>query len=308
LEFQTGRFSSRNNHAHLNGKSSDGQSLSADTSASSRVLNAITASNPTGGDMTQTQAIRQDTQGNPLARVVALLYGLVAYLVFFATFLYAIGFVSGLMVPKSINTGTVAPTIEAVVVNILLMSLFAVQHSVMARRQFKNWWTKFVPKPVERSTYVLFASLALVLLFWLWRPIPTMIWQVTDSRISMAIVGLSFVGWLIVLTSTFLINHFELFGLHQVANNLAGHPMPAPRFRTPLYYKFVRHPIYLGFIIAFWATPSMTAGHMFFAAVTTAYIIVGILLEERDLVDLFGDDYRRYKDRVSMLLPWRKSA
>jgi protein-S-isoprenylcysteine O-methyltransferase Ste14 len=268
----------------------------------------MTASNPTGGDMTQTQAIRQDTQGNPLARVVALLYGLVAYLVFFATFLYAVGFVSGLMVPKSINTGTVVPTIEAVVVNILLMSLFAVQHSVMARRQFKAWWTKFVPKPVERSTYVLFASLALVLLFWLWRPIPTMIWQVTDSRISMAIVGLSFVGWLIVLTSTFLINHFELFGLHQVANNLAGHPMPAPRFRTPLYYKFVRHPIYLGFIIAFWATPSMTAGHMLFAAVTTAYIIVGILLEERDLVDLFGDDYRRYKDRVSMLLPWRKSA
>jgi protein-S-isoprenylcysteine O-methyltransferase Ste14 len=268
----------------------------------------MTASNPTGGDMTQTQAIRQDTQGNPLARVVALLYGLVAYLVFFATFLYAVGFVSGLMVPKSINTGTVVPTIEAVVLNILLMSLFAVQHSVMARRQFKAWWTKFVPKPVERSTYVLFASLALVLLFWLWRPIPTMIWQVTDSRISMAIVGLSFVGWLIVLTSTFLINHFELFGLHQVANNLAGHPMPAPRFRTPLYYKFVRHPIYLGFIIAFWATPSMTAGHMLFAAVTTAYIIVGILLEERDLVDLFGDDYRRYKDRVSMLLPWRKSA
>jgi methanethiol S-methyltransferase len=268
----------------------------------------MTASNPTGGDMTQTQAIRQDTQGNPLARVVALLYGLVAYLVFFATFLYAVGFVSGLMVPKSINTGTVVPTIEAVVVNILLMSLFAMQHSVMARRQFKAWWTKFVPKSVERSTYVLFASLALVLLFWLWRPISTVIWQVTDSRISMAIVGLSFVGWLIVLTSTFLINHFELFGLHQVANNLAGHPMPAPRFRTPLYYKFVRHPIYLGFIIAFWATPSMTAGHMLFAAVTTAYIIVGILLEERDLVDLFGDDYRRYKDRVSMLLPWRKSA
>jgi len=197
---------------------------------------------------------------------------------------------------------------EALMVNILLMSLFAVQHSVMARRQFKQWWTQLVPKSIERSTYVLLASLALVLLFWQWRPIPTVVWQINDPHIAMTIAGLSFVGWLIVLTSTFLINHFELFGLHQVANNLVGRPMPAPRFRAPLYYQFVRHPIYLGFIIAFWAAPTMTIGHLLFAAVTTAYIIVGILLEERDLIDLFGDDYRRYKDRVSMLMPWRKSA
>ena len=178
----------------------------------------------------------------------------------------------------------------------------------MARPQFKRWWTQYVPKPVERSTYVLFATLCLALLLWQWRPIPAVIWQIENSRIALAMTGLSLIGFLIVLTSTFLINHFELFGLHQVANNLAGKSMPAPTFRTPFFYKFVRHPIYLGFIIAFWAAPTMSAGHLLFAAVTTAYIIVGILLEERDLVDLFGDDYRRYRQRVSMLIPWRNSA
>jgi protein-S-isoprenylcysteine O-methyltransferase Ste14 len=243
-----------------------------------------------------------------MGRIIALLYGIASYVAFFVTILYAIGFVSGLVVPKTIDSGTVVPMAEALVVNLLLMSVFAIQHSVMARKQFKEWWTQFVPKSVERSTFVLFSSLALVLLFWQWRPMPDVVWQIADPQIAMAITGLSLVGWLIVFTSTFLINHFELFGLHQVASNLGGHPMPTPRFRTPLYYKFVRHPIYLGFIIAFWVAPTMTAGHMLFAAVTTAYILVGILLEERDLIDLFGDDYRRYRERVSMLVPWRKSA
>ena len=212
------------------------------------------------------------------------------------------------MVPKTIDSGAVVGVTEAVIVNLLLMSLFAIQHSVMARRQFKEWWTQYVPKSVERSTYVLFATLALALLCWQWRPMPAVVWHVENPHVATALVGVSLLGWLIVLISTFLINHFELFGLHQVANNLTGTPMPEPLFRTPLFYQFVRHPIYLGFIIAFWATPAMTAGHLLFAAVTTAYIIVGILLEERDLIGMFGEDYRRYRQQVSMLVPWRKSA
>jgi len=239
---------------------------------------------------------------------IAFLYGIASYVVFFVTFLYAVGFVTGVLAPKTIDTGVVVPTPEALLVNLLLMSLFAIQHSVMARQRFKQWWTKFVPKSVERSTYVLFASLALILLFAMWRPIPTIIWRLDDPLLRTALTALSFTGFLIVLTSTFLINHFELFGLHQVTSNLTGSALPVPRFRTPLYYKFVRHPIYLGFIIAFWATPVMTAGHLLFAAVTSAYILVGILLEERDLIDLFGDEYRMYKRRVSMLVPWRRSV
>ena len=193
--------------------------------------------------MTQIQAIGQDA-ASPVSRFIALLYGVAAYVAFFVTILYAIGFVSGLVVPKTIDTGTVVPIAEALIINLLLMSVFAVQHSVMARKQFKQWWTQFVPKSVERSTFVLFSSLALMLLFWQWRPIPTEVWHIDNPQVAAAVTGLSFVGWVIVFTSTFLINHFELFGVHQVANNLTGRQMPAPRFRTPLYYKFVRHPIY----------------------------------------------------------------
>jgi protein-S-isoprenylcysteine O-methyltransferase Ste14 len=243
-----------------------------------------------------------------MSRLLAFIYGLVAYFVFFGTILYAIGFVTGIGVPKTIDGGTIVPLAEAVAVNLVLMTIFAVQHSVMARKPFKAWWTQYVPKAVERSTYVLFSSLALVLLFWQWRPIPAVVWQVSDPTLALAITGVSMVGWVMVFFSTFLINHFELFGLHQVANNLAGREMPAPRFRTPVLYKVVRHPIYLGFIIAFWVAPTMTFGHLLFAAVTTAYIVVGIALEERDMIELFGDEYRRYRQRVSMLVPWRKSA
>jgi methanethiol S-methyltransferase len=243
-----------------------------------------------------------------MGRIIGFLFGFVAYLVFAATFLYAVGFVTGVVVPKTIDTGPVVPMIEALIINVLLMTLFAVQHSGMARKPFKRWWTQFVSASVERSIYVLSASLVLILLFWQWRPIPTIVWQITDPAAGTAMTTISFVGWSLVLFSTFLISHFELFGLHQVAINLAGRTMPAPRFKTPVLYKVVRHPIYLGFIIAFWATPVMTVGHLLFAAVTTAYIFVGILLEEHDLIGLFGDEYKRYRTQVGMLIPWRRSA
>jgi protein-S-isoprenylcysteine O-methyltransferase Ste14 len=239
-----------------------------------------------------------------MGRLLAFAYGLAAYAIFFCTFCYAIGFVEGMLVPKAIDSGTVVPFTEALVVNLLLMSLFAVQHSVMARPAFKRWWTRIVPTSIERSTYVLLASSALILLFWQWRPMPAVVWQVADPHFAMAVMGVSLFGWLLVLLSTFMINHFELFGLHQVIVNLAGRTMPAPHFKTPMLYKLIRHPIYLGFIIAFWAAPVMTVGHLLFAAVTTTYIFVGIFLEERDLTDLFGDDYRRYRERVAMLVPF----
>jgi protein-S-isoprenylcysteine O-methyltransferase Ste14 len=256
--------------------------------------------------MTHTHSIDPELSGYRIPKILSFLYGVVAYIAFSLTILYAIGFVMGLVVPKTIDTGPETSAVEAITINLLLMSLFAVQHSLMARKRFKEWWTKYVPKAIERSTYVLLSSMALMLLFWQWRPMPAIVWEVDDADIAATIATVSMAGWVLVFTSTFLINHFELFGLQQVVNNLADRKMPKPQFRTPLFYRFVRHPLYLGFIIAFWATPTMTVGHLLFAALTTAYIFLGIFLEERDLIDLFGDDYRQYRKRVSMLLPWRK--
>ena len=237
-----------------------------------------------------------------VARIAGLVYGSTSYLIFLGTFLYAIGFVSGLIVPKTIDSGTATP-LKAIIVNLLLLSVFAVQHSGMARRGFKRVLTGVVSPVVERSTYVLCASLALILVFAFWQPVPAVVWSVGNPAASMAVAALSALGWLIVLYSTFLISHFELFGLKHVLLNFFGRALEPIRFHTPGLYRFVRHPIYLGFIIAFWAAPTMTVGHLLFAFVTTAYIFVGIALEERDLVATFGDEYRRYKERVAMLLP-----
>jgi len=239
-----------------------------------------------------------------MARITAFLYGLFSYLLFLVAFTYAIGFVSGVAVPKTIDTGPVIPLTEAIIINLLLLTVFAVQHSVMARPAFKRWLTKFIPATIERSTYVLLATLALIMILVHWQPMPTVVWQIDNPTLALFVLGVSFFGWFLVLFSTFLINHFELFGLHQVILNWMGRNSPEPHFKTPVLYKVVRHPIYLGFIIAFWAAPTMTMGRLLFAAVTTAYIFVGIWLEERDLIAVFGDEYRRYRQRVAMLIPF----
>jgi len=237
-----------------------------------------------------------------MSRIFAAVYGLLAYLIFLGTFLYAIGFVGNLVVPKGIDGGVPAALPAALAVDLALLGIFAVQHSLMARPFFKRWWTRIVPVPVERSTYVLLASGALILLYWQWRPLPMPVWELAGAGAA-AMTAIFWIGWLTVLVSTFLISHFELFGLRQVWLHLRRAEPGATVFRTPFLYGFVRHPIYLGFILAFWATPRMTAGHLLFAIATTAYILIAIQLEERDLIHAFGDDYSAYRRRVSMLIP-----
>jgi protein-S-isoprenylcysteine O-methyltransferase Ste14 len=241
-----------------------------------------------------------------MSKTIAFLFGVVSYLIFFLTFLYAIGFVGNLVVPKSIDSGLDGSLLTALLIDLGLLTLFALQHSVMARPGFKKWWTQFVPESIERSVFVLFASLALLLVFWQWRPMAGVVWSIDNAVGRFILQVLFFAGWLIVLLSTFMINHFDLFGLRQVYLNQRGHEYTDLGFRTPAFYKLVRHPIMVGFIIAFWAASTMTVGHLVFAAVTTAYILVAVQLEERDLASFYGEKYASYRSRVGMFIPLPK--
>ena len=238
-------------------------------------------------------------------RITTLLYGIFCYLVFFATFLYAIAFLGDFGVSRTIDSGVEGSIAKALAVNAGLLALFALQHSLMARSWFKRAWTRIVPPAAERSTYVLFSSVALILLFWQWRPIGGLVWQVDNAYGRMSIYGIYAAGWLLLLAATFLINHFDLFGLRQVYLHFRGKPYTALRFRTPGLYRMVRHPIYLAWLCIFWSTPRMTLAHLVFALATTGYILMAIPLEERDLIQVYGDAYRRYKQQVPRILPVR---
>jgi methanethiol S-methyltransferase len=238
-----------------------------------------------------------------MKRLLIIGYGAVCYLAFVVAFLYAVGFVGAIVVPRTVDYGITAPVTRALAVNVLLLGLFAVQHSVMARPGFKRWWTRIVPQSIERSTYVLLSSAVLLLLYWQWRTMPAVIWDVRQPAARLALWALFWLGWATVFASSFMVNHFDLFGLRQVYLAWRGKPYTDIGFRVQFLYRLVRHPLMLGFFIAFWATPTMTAGHLLFAIATTGYILIAVPLEERDLVATLGDQYRDYRRHVPMLLP-----
>jgi len=242
-----------------------------------------------------------------MKKSIIFIYGIVAYCIFLVAFLYAIGFVGNLLVPKTIDSGVEPSLLKAVLINIILLSVFALQHSIMARPKFKAWFISIFNKAMERSTYVLLSSLALLLIYWQWQPITMLVWQTENTVLFSILKGIFFLGWLIVFFSTFMINHFELFGLAQIYNNLKNKKTSNPKFQTNYFYKLVRHPIMLGFLIAFWATPVMTLGHLLFSIVTTLYIFVAVkFLEERDLRKIIGEQYETYQKEVPMIIPFTK--
>lgn len=241
-----------------------------------------------------------------MKRILYLLYGVISYFAFFGTILYAIGFVGNLVVPKTIDGAATTPLYFALLTNASLLLLFALQHSIMARPAFKNWWTRIIPASLERSTFVLLSSLCLMLMMWQWQPLGGVVWSVENQLVKTIMLVVYFLGWGIVFVSTFLINHFDLFGLRQVWLYFIGKPYTQLPFRLPFFYRFVRHPLYLGFLIAFWVTPVMTTAHLLFAVLTTGYILTAIQFEEKDLISHFGEKYRNYKKWAPMLIPFSK--
>lgn len=239
-----------------------------------------------------------------MTRIFFLLYGLVAYLLFFAAILYGIGFVADLWVPKGIDGGLITPLPMAIAVNVALLLLFAVQHDVMARPWFKEWWARFVPRPIERSTFVALASLILLFLYWQWRPMPAVVWHISNPTVRGILWVLYFAGWGIVFFSSFVIDHFELFGLKQAWAYFNGKEYVSATFSERSIYRWVRHPLMLGFILAFWSVPTMSQGRLLFAVVTTLWILVAIQIEERDLIAFLGEPYRQYRARTPMLIPF----
>jgi protein-S-isoprenylcysteine O-methyltransferase Ste14 len=266
-------------------------------------MSALNSADENAGPATSGSPNKPAPAGSPASRIGILAFGLVAYAAFVAVILYAIGFVGGFIVPKTIDSGTPGPLIPSLLVNGALLSLFVVQHTIMARPGFKRWFTRFIPPAMERSIFVMAANLILALVFWQWRPLPEVVWSVSNPALANGLFGLSMLGWAVVLGSSFMVSHFDLFGLRQSMAYAFGRVYKPVAFRLVLLYRLIRHPLMLGFIIAFWATPEMTVGHLFFAIMTTGYILFGTTIEERDLVAAYGERYQEYRRNVRGLIP-----